>query len=61
MIEEKKDEGVGDPIKLLLKESLAWYREKVINNFSQILLRLLTVVDASISSDNFGGVTPFKV
>ena len=42
MLEEKKDEVVGDPIKLLLEESLAQHREEMMNNFAQILRRLPT-------------------
>ena len=61
MVEEKKDEGVGDPINLLLEEALAWQRDEMTNNFSQILWRLLTIANTSTSSDHFGGMTPFKV
>ena len=61
MVEEKKDDGVGDTIKSLLKESLARQRDEMMNNFSQILRRLPTTTDASTSSNHFGGTTPFKV
>ena len=61
MPEEKKDEGVGDPIKLFLEEALAQHRDEMMNNFSQILWRLSIVVDASTSNIHFGGAIPFKV
>ena len=61
MAEEKKDEGVGDPIKLFLEEALARQRDEMIIIFSQILRRLSTIVDASTSSGHFGGMAPFKV
>jgi hypothetical protein len=58
---KKKDEGVGDPIKLLLKESLALKRDQMMDNFSKILQQLPKTSGASTSSNNFGGATPFKV
>ena len=61
MTEEKKDEGAGDPIKLLLEESLAQHLDETMNKFSQILRRLPITADASTSSGHFGGATPFKV
>ena len=61
MEEKKKDEEVGDPIKLLLKEALARQRDEMMNNFSQILQRLPTTTDESTSSDHFGGATLFGV
>jgi hypothetical protein len=60
MAEEKRDDGVGDPFKLLLKESLMQQRNEMMDNFAQIL-RWLPTGDASSSSDHFGGTTPFKV
>ena len=33
----------------------------MMNNFSQILRRLLAILDASTSNDHFGGAPPFKV
>ena len=35
--EEKKDEGAGDPIKILLKEALEKKRKVMMDNFAQIL------------------------
>ena len=60
MGDEKKDEGAGDPIKILLKEALKKQRNAMMDNFSQILQRLPTY-DASASNDHSRGVTPFKV
>jgi hypothetical protein len=57
MGEEKRDDGAGDPFKLLLEESLARQRNEMMDNFAQILRRLPTG-DTSSSS---GGTTPFKV
>ena len=61
MAEEKKDEGVGDPIKLLLEEALARQRDEMTNNFSQILRRLSTTTNTSTSNIHFGGTFPLKV
>ena len=37
MGDEKKDEGVGDPIKILLEEALEKQRNAMMDNFAQIL------------------------
>ena len=42
MGDENKDDGVGDPFKMLLEESLARKRNEMIENFAQILRRLPT-------------------
>jgi hypothetical protein len=55
--ENKKYDGVGDPIKMLLEEALARKRNKMMDKFAQILPRLPTG-EASSSS---GHTTPFKV
>ena len=60
MAEEKKDEGAGDPIKILLKEALEKQRNAMMDNFAQILLRLPTY-NASASNNHSGGAIPFKV
>ena len=60
MEEEKKDEGAGDPIKILLEEALEKQRNAMMDNFSQILQRLPTY-GASASKNHSGGATPFKV
>jgi hypothetical protein len=60
MGEEKKDEGAGDPIKLLLEEALEKQRNLMMDNFSQILQRFPTG-SASTSNKHYGGATPFKV
>ena len=57
MGEDNKDDGVGDPFKMFLKESLAQQRNEMMDNFAQILQRL-PIGDASSSS---GHATPFKL
>ena len=57
---EKKDEGGGDPIKILLEEALEKQRNEMMDNFAQILQRFPTG-GASASSSHSGGATPFKV
>jgi hypothetical protein len=57
MGEEKKYDGVGDPLKMLLEEALARQRNEMMDNFAQILRRL-PMGEASSSSDL---ETPFKV
>jgi hypothetical protein len=37
MGDEKKDYGAGDPIKMLLEEALVRKRNKMMDNFAQIL------------------------
>jgi hypothetical protein len=60
MGEEKKDEGAGDPIKLLLEEALEKQRNVMMDNFAQILQRM-PMGNTSTSSNHSGGTTPFKV
>ena len=60
MADEKKDEGAGDPIKILLEEALERQRNAMMDNFAQILQRL-PKSDASASSSSSGNATPFKV
>ena len=60
MGDEKKDEGAGDPIKILLEDALGKQRNAMIDNFAQILQRLPTG-GASASNSNSRGATPFKV
>ena len=60
MGDEKKDEGVEYPIKMLLEEALEKQRNVMMDNFAQILQRLPTG-DASASNNHSGGTTPFKV
>ena len=60
MGEEKKDEGVGDPIKMLLEEALEKQRNTMMDNFAQILQQIPTG-SASTSRSHSGGATPFKV
>ena len=58
MRDEKKDEGIEDPIKMLLEEALEKQRNEMMDNFSQILQQLPTGV-ASASSSHFGGAAHF--
>ena len=37
MVEEKRDGGAGDPIKLMLEEALERQRNDMMDSFSQIL------------------------
>jgi hypothetical protein len=37
MGDDKKDGGVGDPIKMFLEEALTRQRNKLMDNFTQIL------------------------
>eukprot|EP00253_Pinus_taeda_P036070 PITA_36070 len=60
MADEKKDEGVGDPIKILLEDALERQRNAMMDNFAQILHRLPRG-DASASNSYSGNATPFKV
>jgi hypothetical protein len=57
MVGEKKDDGIGDPFKILLEEALMQQMKKMMDCFGQILWRLPT---CDTSSSN-GGTTPFKV
>ena len=60
MADEKKDEGAGDPIKILLEEALERQRNVMMDSFSQILQRL-PKSDASAPSSYSGNATSFKV
>jgi hypothetical protein len=56
MGDEKKDDGVGDPIKMFLEEDLMRKRNEMMENFMHILL-WIPIGEASSSS---GHATPFK-
>ena len=58
--EEKKDERARDPIKIFLEEALEKQRNRMMDNFAQIL-QWLPIDDTSTSNNHFGGSTPFKV
>ncbi len=60
MADEKKDEGAGDPIKILLEETLERQRKGILDSFSLILQRL-PKDDASASNNYSRNTTPFKV
>ena len=57
MAGEKKDDGTGDPFKLLIEEALTQQRNEMMDNIVQILWRL-PKGDTYSSS---GGTAPFKV
>jgi hypothetical protein len=57
MAGEKKDDGIGDPFKMLLEESLTQQRNEMMDSFAQILRRLPT----GNTSSSSGGAAPFKV
>ena len=60
MADEKKDEGAGDPIRILLEVALKWQRNAMMDSFAQILHQLPRG-DASASNSYSGNATPFKV
>ena len=60
MVDEKKDEGAGDLIKIFLEETLKRQRNMMMDNFAQILQRL-PKSDAWASISYSGNATPFKV
>ena len=60
MADKKKDEGAGDPIKILLEEALERQQNAMMDSFAQILQRLPRS-NASASSSYSGNATPFKV
>ena len=60
MADEKKDEGAGDPIKILHEEALERQRNAMMDSFAQILQQL-PIGDASASNSDSGNATPFKV
>jgi hypothetical protein len=62
MVEEKRDDRVGYPLKTLLKESLMRQRNEIMDNFAQILRRLpMATAKAYSTRNHFASVTPFKV
>jgi hypothetical protein len=61
MAEEKKNDGVDNPINLLLEQALTRQRDEMMENFAHILQCLPIASGASSSSDHFGGTSPFKV
>ena len=60
MGEEKKDEGAGDPIKILLEEALEKQRNAMMDKFSEILL-WLPIGDETSSNNHSRGANYFKV
>ena len=61
MAEERRDDRIGDPIKLLLEKSLEQQRNEMMDSFTQILLRMPAAASASSTSSRFGDANPFKV
>ena len=61
MEQGKRDEGVGDLIKLFLEESIMQKRDKMMDNFSKILSKMKSIVDESKSSVHFGSMPLFNV
>jgi hypothetical protein len=62
MVEEKRDEKAGYPFKTLLEEALVRQRNEMMENFAQILRRLLMVaVEESSTRSHFASATPFKL
>jgi hypothetical protein len=57
MVGEKKDDGKGDPFKLLIEEVVTQQRNEMMDSFTQILRQLLTGDTSSLN----GGSAPFKV
>jgi hypothetical protein len=57
MVGENKDDGIGDPFKMLLEEALRRHMNEMMDSFAQILQRLPT----SNASSSSRGTTPFKV
>ena len=61
MVEEKKNNGVDNPINMLLEQALMRQRDEMMENCAHILQHLSIATGASSSSDHFGGTYPFKV
>jgi hypothetical protein len=62
MAEEKRDDKAGYPFKTFLEESPVLQRNKMMDNFSQILRRLSMVeTEASLTRSHFASAKPFKV
>jgi hypothetical protein len=57
MLEEKKEDGIRDPFKMLLEESLMQQRNEMMDSFAQILWWLPTCDTSSWNE----GTAPFKV
>jgi hypothetical protein len=61
MVEEKREEGVEDPIKMFLAEALVQQRNEMSENCSQILQIFPTIAGAPSSRSFFEDAIPFKV
>jgi len=60
-VEENRDDREGDLFKMFLEESLVRQRNRMMDNFTQILQRMSAKTEGSSTSSYFGGSTPFKV
>jgi hypothetical protein len=61
MAEENKNDGVDDPISMLLEQALTQQRDKMMENFFHILQCLPIETCTSSSSIHFGSTSYFKV
>jgi hypothetical protein len=59
--EENKNDTEEDSINLLFEQALTRHRDEIMTNFSNILQRMSKENFASLSSDHFGSISPFKV
>jgi hypothetical protein len=58
MVEENKNDRADDSINLFLEQALTRQRDEMMENFSHILQRCLSITTgASSSSDHFGNLT----
>jgi hypothetical protein len=58
---ENKDDKAKYSINMFLEQDITQQRDEMMDNFTQILQRLLIATRTSSSSVHFGGKTPFKV
>jgi hypothetical protein len=61
MAKEKRNNIVGDPFKMFLKEAPTRQRNKMMDKFYQILRCLPMATEASLINNHFICVMPFKV
>ena len=61
MVEEKKNDGVNNPINLLLEQALMRQRDEMMDKFSHILQHLPIATGSYSSNNYFGRTSPFKV
>ena len=61
MVEEKRDDAMGDPMKLLLEEALTRQWNEMMDNFAQIHYMFLTTSNVSTSNSHSWSMPSFKV